>query len=205
MKIISFSLWGDARLYNEGALQNIIDAKRFYPDWICRFYISEQFPPYIEATLRERGDCQIIRVSDGNGFFWRFAAASDDGVERVLFRDCDSRLNARELAAVEAWIESGSDFHVMRDADAHEEILMLSGMWGVKGNVIRNMNELVSTWLANNKHLADIKEADQLFLAEIIWPIAKDRGVIQHGRLGQPFPPHDPMHAGEYVGQVIQP
>ena len=39
--IISFSLWGDHPMYWKGAIENIKLANRFYPGWICRFYIDK--------------------------------------------------------------------------------------------------------------------------------------------------------------------
>ena len=43
-KIVSFSLYGDAPLYCEGALRNVELAKSIYPGWRCRFYIDGTVP-----------------------------------------------------------------------------------------------------------------------------------------------------------------
>jgi hypothetical protein len=40
------------------------------------------------------------------GMFWRFLVAEDDAVDRYIVRDSDSRLNAREAAAVAEWMAS---------------------------------------------------------------------------------------------------
>ncbi len=46
-------------------------------------------------------------------------------------RDLDSRLNAREAAAVGAWLDSSKAFHFMRDNPAHAIEILGSG-WGVR-------------------------------------------------------------------------
>ena len=50
------------------------------------------------------------------GMVWRFFPALDPQVDVLLSRDLDSRVSAREAAAVEEWIESEvASFHNMRD------------------------------------------------------------------------------------------
>ena len=50
---------------------------------------------------------------------WRFLPLSDPLVDVVLSRDLDSALNEREAAAVEEWLQSGANFHLMRDHPKH--------------------------------------------------------------------------------------
>ena len=66
------------------------------------------------------------------GDVWRFLPVLDPGVEAVLSRDLDSRLTAREAAAVTQWLEETSlPFHVMRDHPMHGTEI-LGGMWGAR-------------------------------------------------------------------------
>ncbi len=64
--------------------------------------------------------------------FWRFLIADDLTVDRFLIRDADSRylftiaasihfdrFSMRELHAVNEWIASGKQLHVMRDHPYH--------------------------------------------------------------------------------------
>ena len=46
-------------------------------------------------------------------------------------RDLDSRLNSRERAAVEEWLQSDKDFHFMRDHPQHGTEV-LGSAWGTK-------------------------------------------------------------------------
>ena len=205
MRLISFSLWGNNDLYNKGAIENVYEASEIYPGWKCRFYIMKDCPAI--SILREL-DCEIAlmpKIKEYIPEFWRFFAASDPKVERVIFRDCDSRVNTREAAAVDEWIESGLDAHVMRDyPPAHIKETMLAGMWGICGGVIPDMSELIHSWISTQD--TSKKYTDQKFLHAIIWPRIRSNVMI-HGQdpngRSRPFPPHKPMKYGDYVGQVI--
>ena len=76
------------------------------------------------------------------GLFWRFYPASQDDVEVLLCRDTDCRLGRREKAAVERWLASDRDFHIMRDHPEHDTPI-LGGMWGCPGrDVVRDEGRL---------------------------------------------------------------
>jgi hypothetical protein len=56
VKIISYSLFGDAPIYCIGALRNAEMAKVFYPDWTTLFWVEkESVPTEIITGLLERG------------------------------------------------------------------------------------------------------------------------------------------------------
>ena len=100
--------------------------------------------------------------------YWRFEAASDDDVDAVLFRDCDSRVNTREAGAVAQWLESGKSAHLMKDwPPPHATETILAGMWGIRGNIITNMRELISAWVVHDN--INNKYTDQDFLRAIVW------------------------------------
>ena len=48
-----------------------------------------------------------------------------------MSRDLDSRLNDREQAAVQEWLNSKKEFHIMRDHPMHGWPI-LGGLWGCK-------------------------------------------------------------------------
>ena len=54
----------------------------------------------------------------------------------MISRDADSRLSLREKEAVEKWINSDKDFHIMRD-HPHHYYPILGGTWGFKNYVKR--------------------------------------------------------------------
>ena len=174
MKVISYSLWGDKPTYTIGAIKNADLAATLFPDWTCVFYCFESVPADIIKELESRPNVLVRRVAgeyntaDSRGMFHRFLPADEEGVEYMMTRDTDSRLSERERLAVDAWLASGADLHVMRDHPYHG-VPMLGGMWGVKGGklngIARDMEEFEPS---------SDKGQDQAFLWEWVWEKVRD-------------------------------
>jgi hypothetical protein len=198
MKVIAFSLWGDNTRYTLGALQNASLAKMVYPGWVCRFYVGQSTPRIIVDMLKEFDNVEIVEMEeDGNwtGMFWRFLAASDPNIEVLIVRDCDSRLWFREKEAVDEWLVSDKDFHIMRDNHQHG-VPILGGMWGVRHKILYNIEEMIKDYSKG-----DFWQVDQNFLREVIFPIVSDQAFIHDEFFGgNPYPtPRDENH---FVGQA---
>ena len=197
-RVISFSLWGENPKYTVGAVKNARLCAEVYPGWIARFYAGACVPIEILRQLRSLGAEVVEKREPGDwrAMFWRFEAASDSEVEAMISRDCDSRLNAREAAAVFEWMESDAPFHIMRDHPAHCARI-LGGMWGVKAPLLREMNELIAAC-----EKGDFWQVDQRFLAEVIYPRVKKRAMVHDEFFrGVAFP--SPRRGLEFVGQVF--
>ena len=148
MKVISFSLWGDNPKYTVGAIKNAELAKIIYPGWVCRYYVGDSVPADCIQKLSSFDYCEIVKMNvPGNweGMYWRFFPASDENVDVMISRDADSRLNLKEKAAVDAWLNSECSFHIMRDHPWHTTPI-LGGMWGTKKGCIKNISELIKTY-----------------------------------------------------------
>lgn len=170
-KIISFSLWGDNPKYTIGAIRNAELCNQIYKGWISRFYCAQSVPADIIDGLRRIENTEIIMMNEqGNwsGMMWRFLPCSEPEVEVMISRDTDSRLNLREYAAVNEWMDSSQSFHIMRDHPWHQTEI-LGGMWGCKYPKLRSMSELVRQYQAG-----DFWQVDQNFLREVIYPMIKD-------------------------------
>jgi hypothetical protein len=160
--LISFSLYGEQPIYLNGALQNAKTIPDFYPGWDIVFYVTKDVPKNITKQLENAGS--IIKVIDGpsdhRASLYRYLAINMLDYERVIFRDCDSRPNEREVAAVDEWIKSNKKFHIMRDHPSHWAPIM-AGMFGAKtGQLYLSYKEIIcSSALLNGKGV------DQLFLA----------------------------------------
>tara|TARA_B100000287_G_scaffold86833_1_gene79456 strand:- start:63959 stop:64618 length:660 start_codon:yes stop_codon:yes gene_type:complete len=198
-KVICFSLWGDSPKYTVGALKNIQLAKEIFPEWICRFYIGKSVPISIIENIVKFDNTEIIIMNepgDWTGMFWRFYAASDQNVYAMISRDTDSRLTYREKKAVDQWLASEKDFHIMRD-HPHHATEILGGMWGVKNNFLNNMKNLIQ-----NYKKGDFWQVDQNFLKEIIYPIVKDNSCVHDEFFERkPFPIARENY--EFVGQIF--
>ena len=197
-KIISFSLWGDNPKYTIGAIKNAELAQDIYPEWICRFYLGNDVPVDIsEALLKEGAEVVPMGDSGWNGMFWRFFAANGDDI--MISRDTDSRLGTREKAAVDEWLASDKDFHIMRDHPYHRTEI-LGGMWGVRNGLLENIDRMILDYNADdfdNKY-----QVDQNFLREVIYPIVKDNSMI-HDEFFEKKPfPTQRINSQDFVGQV---
>lgn len=204
MKLLSYSLFGDAELYTLGMVANARLAPVVYPGWRVRVYLGAGVPAAVVRVLERRG-VEIVdrgqRPLRGpwEPLFWRFEAAGDPGVEAFAVRDADSRIGARERAAVAEWEASGKRFHAMRDHPFHG-VPMLAGMWGGRSGsrvcpgdsgqdrplnpdpgprnpttpAIPGIVAMIDDWAARGGPLGGFIEkwADQDFLAGEIWPLA---------------------------------
>ena len=174
-KIISFSLWGKNPVYNIGAIRNAELAKEIYPNWICRYYIGKSTPNDTLEKLKSFENVEVVEMDeegDWTGMFWRFYPSSENDVDVVIVRDCDSRLNQREKDAVDEWLNSDKEFHIMRDHPFHGTEI-LGGMWGSKKGIIKNMKEMIDEYIKGN-----FWQVDQNFLREKIYPIVKDNSLV---------------------------
>ena len=205
--VIAYSLWGDHPMYWIGALKNIEQAKNYFPGWICRFYIDKNCKQeLIDTIVGDNVELVLVDSKDSfDGMFWRFWAAADPDVNIFLSRDCDARLSSRESVAVNEWLVSDKNFHIMRDHPYHT-VPILGGMWGCRGGILRsdkiNILNLINNW----SHFT-IKGCDQDFLGQVIYPMVKDT-TMEHSefnlRFGgeiRPFPSTRINY--EFVGDVF--
>jgi hypothetical protein len=178
--IISFSLFGAAPKYTDGAVLNARAAPFLYPGWTCRFYIDETVPRSVREALISEG-AQVMMVGGlpqtPYGTFWRFLAAEDASIDRYILRDADSLINTRERVAVDEWIQSGRHFHVMRDHFDHAE-LVLAGMWGGVRGALPPVIAAARRWFGATPQIPG-KTADQQFLREVLWPTIR-QSVLTH-------------------------
>jgi len=156
-KVISFSLWGTDPKYTVGAIKNAELASIIYPDWEVRFYCASCVPLPIIFHLSEFSNTKIIEMNrEGNwtSMFWRFLPAGNKDVDVLISRDTDSRLSQREKEAVDEWLNSDFKFHIMRDHPWHG-YPVLGGMWGVKGDLLSDIDDLISNFSVSDKYGTD--------------------------------------------------
>lgn len=204
MNIISFSLWGNNTKYTIGAINNVKIARDLFPEWTCRFYIGSDVPDYITKELRQLGaECVMQTSADStgwNGMFWRFKAA--DSYDTVLSRDTDSRLSQREKAAVDEWLNSDKDFHIIRDHPYHATQI-LGGLWGVRNGLLKGViGKAITNY--DKKDFDNKYQVDQNFLKDIIYPLVKDKAMVHDEFFEKkPFPAKAEKRTRSYfVGQV---
>jgi hypothetical protein len=176
-KIISFSLYGNDRIYTLGAIRNAEIKQNIFLDWEMWVYHDESVDSEILNNLSLLG-VKLIKteLSQSLGRFWRFLGISDD-VDYCIFRDTDSRISERDEVATNEWIDSGKNFHIIREHPAGHAWAMNAGMWGCKKNAIDDINLLIKNYYNKNKNNLN-KFSDQYFLGEIIYPMTIDNCLI---------------------------
>jgi len=207
VKVISFSLWGDDPTYTVGAIKNAELAKKIFPGWECWYYVGKSVPEEITIALSGMDNCRVFEMeSEGNwdSMFWRFEAAAHEGVEVMLSRDTDSRLNHREKAAVDEWLNHPqAEFHIMRDHPWHTTEI-LGGMWGARDGVVKHMPHWIKSFITSiESRGSNYWQVDQDFLKEVVYPKVKDTALVHDAGVYQynPFP--TPRKGKYFVGQAF--
>jgi len=198
-KIISFSLWGENPIYNAGAIKNAELAKDIYPGWICRYYLGKSVPLTTIQDLSKHNNTEIFIMNDPGdwtGMFWRFYPASELDVDVMISRDTDSRLNMREKEAVDEWLKSSMDFHIMRDHPQHATEI-LGGMWGVRNKLLIHMVPMIQSYVKG-----DFWQVDQNFLRERVFPIVRNNTIV-HDEYFEKISFPSEREPNKFVGQAF--
>lgn len=182
-KIISFCIYGNNPKYVNAALKNIKLQEQYYPDWICRFYVDKNIDETVLKELKETPSEVIIKepVKGHLGMLNRFEPLKDKTIDRFIVRDTDSRLNIREAEAVNEWIESGKEFHIIRDHIQHRAPIV-GGLWGASYKFINKIadkyDHMIKQYLDSLDPLRIFSHprgpyfnTDQPFLWKYIWPM----------------------------------
>jgi len=101
---------------------------------------------------------------------WRFLAASDSDI--MISRDVDTILLERDKIAVDEWLESDKDFHIIRDYTV-PTYRILAGTWGCRNNILSNMDYLMDKW-----NILYPTTQDAIFLNMVVYPRIKNSVFI---------------------------
>ena len=191
MKVISYSLWGDNKVYTYGMIENVILAREIYPGWQVRIHYNDTVPTDVVTWLGRQQNVKLIehvKANDGrdSNMFWRLEDLFTNWT--VLIRDSDSRLNVREKSLVDEWLASDKDFHIVRDHKNHV-VPILGGCHGVRNGICKPFFIQFNTYYTQifDYESAQSKEnynADQLFLGRVIYPHIVDRTFIHASHNG---------------------
>lgn len=185
MKIISFCLWGDNPKYCVGAIKNANLIKDIYPNWIARFYIHKDVnKKYIEEIQKTNAQIKIMENAPGwESMMWRYLPIEDAEVETFISRDTDSRLNLREKNAVDEWLNSDKEFHVMRDHPYHG-FSILGGMFGAKKGGFNFIKDSIKEFKFQNQY-----GTDYIFFNNILYPKIEGKTLVHDEFFDKkPFP-----------------
>lgn len=223
MNILSFALWGTDDMYYAGAVKNCLAARQFYRGWLLWFHLAGgSVPPLFATALRALGAETFLFSPSETGhenLYHRILPVLNPRVDRVLFRDCDSVVNAREAACVKEWTDSDAPVHGIRDHRAHTAPLM-GGMWGCKPkallrlapdfeeSITRRMRVIRDGTCADAPRAGRTHYSDQVWLREYLWPLVKDVAMVHDNwrRItGKERPvPHQMKDKKDFIGQAYR-
>ena len=157
-RYITFSLWGNNKVYTYGMIENAIMAQTMYPGWTVRVHHNDTVPDAILTCLKSLENVELIhhpgRDMRAVNTFWRLEDLFIENAT-VLVRDADSRFSKREVRFVNEWLQSHKDFHIIRD-HKHHTVPITAGMFGARNNCIRHIP------VPNGNH--DINGAHHVFM-----------------------------------------
>ncbi len=224
-RYISYSLWGENKVYIYGVIENVLDAKKFYEGWIVRVHYNNTVPENIVEWLKSQDNVELVhhnsQKSKASNTFWRFEDLFIKDAT-VLVRDVDSRFSKREVKCVEEWLNSSQDFHIIRD-HKHHLVPIMAGMFGCRNNCLeyiggpngnRNINRppmhfekglaFMHRFVDSLPTERDTYNIDQIFLGQYIYPyIIGNTFVHCSHNAYEPFARElDKVESG-FVGEVV--
>jgi hypothetical protein len=176
-KVISFCLFGMDDKYIKGALKNIELAKQYMPDWECWFYVPANYPQEIIEPMQKFDNVKIIKIRKPTNFIftmYRFLVFTDPTVDVAIIRDTDARIGGRDILCINEWLESGLNFHVIKDHPTGHSAVMSAGMWGARADALRWIGDEMEHFLSRPDVDRNQRGVDQEFLGERINPIILD-------------------------------
>ena len=188
-KIVSFCLYNSDtrttnRHYQNGIFMNYVLSKKFYPGWICRFYIDSTVEPGVLSKL-DSLDLEYIYIeTDINKMSLRFLPFDDKNVDVWISRDLDSALNSRESTAVDEWLNEPESIHVMHDHPAHD-FNILGGMFGAKNKHLESFYDFylkLSTSTQNSQEYGIDCDVLDIYVKKYY-----ENDIMFHGNKGRPF------------------
>jgi hypothetical protein len=125
-------------------------------------YIHEPSVVQIFSELDKYDNAIIIRkmhsiIRNKRFMLWRFEPMyMYPVVECFMSRDIDTRIQPREVLAVNEWLESGKTLHIMRDHPQHYPRI-LGGMYGLHCKKLfkENWNEIIENFYSLNGEETD--------------------------------------------------
>lgn len=134
-KYISYCLYGKNPKYYVGAKKNLEVNNRLLPNWkSIIYYDSKEIDKNFILELENLGyitkDVNLLEITKNVNYqmFWRYFIFENQVISIV--RDLDSRLSDREVKYINLWLESDSNYFIIRDHPWQSEVP--GGLFGIK-------------------------------------------------------------------------
>jgi len=176
VNLFSYSLYGSGLKYTVGAIKNAIIAEHMFPDFDCRFYVGKSVPEWVVQTLSLMPRVELIKVEgpeNATSMYWRFFAFADTNFERVVIKDADARLGYRDRIAHDEWVESGLDFHIVKDHPTGHSEPIIGCHFGAKRGALDDIVQLMESYNITNNY-----GSDQWFLRDKVYDRAIKSALV---------------------------
>lgn len=187
MKYISYSVWGDNKVYTYGVIENVLDAKKYYEGWIVRVHYNDTVPSNIIDWLKTQDNVEVVHhpgtKKKASNTLWRFEDLFiKDAI--VISRDVDSRFTDREVSLVNEWLASSKDFHIIRD-HKHHMVPILAGTFGCRNNCLEYIGIPTPLQNINSVPMKYVKGVELLHSFENGIPNERDKYLVDQIFLAQ--------------------
>jgi protein O-GlcNAc transferase len=210
-KVFSFSLFGTKQIYWRGMIKNIELIHEYFPEWYIYIWIGDGVSEDTILELHQKKNVVLLPTNQSGliNMSYRFFSIDDPDVEVMCVRDADSRVNQRDKACIEDFVNSNKLFHIIRDHPNHHHPIM-GGMWGIKKDLLQiKLQDAFHAW--KTKHQATEFWNDMDFLKQFFYPhvlpyaiIHDEYQTLESPELHMPF--HIPLDEKKehFIGQVYE-
>lgn len=198
MKVISFCLFGENPKYTMGLLANLKIIQEMLPDFCVYVHVGTGVPPAVlEACAAFNAHLVLCAAPD-----WLLPARRicfPEDADVVFARDADSRVNARDVWAMNEFMASDKTFHIVRDHVWHKSKIM-AGLCGRKRAV--QLAGMLADWTPTTTGYG----ADEAFLSTVYPQVAANALIHSNivGYLNESVTPLPPLeNSFDFLGNVV--
>jgi hypothetical protein len=201
MNVVSFCLFGDKPKYTRGMVENLKIVRDLLPDFLVYIHLGSGVPAEVVAECAAFSNARLVQSTDPDWILPAHRICYPVEADVLFSRDADSRINARDVGAMRAFMASAKSFHIVRDHVWHKSKIM-AGLCGRKRAV--QPATLLAEWVTGKSFGYG---TDEVFLGKILYPQVAANALIHSNTVGylnedvQPLPELDV--STDFLGNVV--
>ena len=200
MNVISFCLFGDNPKYTRGMVENLKIIQDLLPDFLVYIHLGSGVPPEVAAEYAAFSNARLVQSSEPDWVLLAHRICYPVEADVLFSRDADSRINARDVWAMRAFMASDKTFHIVRDHVWHKSKIM-GGLCGRKRAV--QPAAMLAEWAGTTFGYG----TDEAFLSKMVYPNVVQQALIHSSIVGylsedvKPLP--DLVNSTDFLGNVV--
>ena len=177
MKIISYTIFGEQKIYKSGLLNNIKIAKSILPDWKIMIHACSLVDKDFVDNCRDSNTEIIVkeRKFKYEPLLWRMLPMEEDH-EAVIVRDVDTRIWQRDKNLIDDWLNSDFKFHLARE-NLGSDWPIMAGLWGGKKPNLK-IEDKFNRWYKKLNLNKNSYINDQKFLSKYIYSMIRKDLIV---------------------------